>query len=217
MQVADVKRFVGRAYRRAEGLAGRLVFERRGQIRTEGDVQLAELGVEAPHRNRYEPSGWTDLRRVLRARDVRPGDVFVDFGSGKGRMVQMAARLPFARVVGVEIAEDLNQIARMNAERTKAEAACGEVEFVTSDAVAFAVPDDMTHAYFFNPFEGPVFEAVIANIIESLDRAPRALTLYYRNPRWEQCIASTGRFRRVRVSRSLRRNPTRTICVYVST
>jgi hypothetical protein len=120
-------------------------------------------------------------------------------------------------VVGVEIAEDLNQIARMNAERTKAEAACGEVEFVTSDAVAFAVPDDMTHAYFFNPFEGPVFEAVIANIIESLDRAPRALTLYYRNPRWEQCIASTGRFRRVRVSRSLRRNPTRTICVYVST
>ena len=217
MQVAGLKRLIGRTYRRAEGLAGRLVFERRGQIRTEGDVQLSELGVEGQHRNRYEPSGWTDLRRVLRARDVSPGDVFVDFGSGKGRIVQMAARLPFARVIGVEIAEDLNRIARVNAERTRAQAACGEVRFVTSDAVAFPVPDDMTHAYFFNPFEGPVFEAVIANIIASLDRAPRRLTLFYRNPRWEQCIQETGRFRRVRVSRSLRRNPTRTISVYVST
>ncbi len=41
---------------------------------------------------------------------------FLDFGSGKGRMVIAAATLPFRRVLGVEISDRLLQEARRNVE-----------------------------------------------------------------------------------------------------
>jgi hypothetical protein len=56
---------------------------------------------------RYEPSGWRSLRRILCAEDVSPGDVFVDLGSGKGRVILEAAQYPFHHVIGVEIAPEL--------------------------------------------------------------------------------------------------------------
>src|SRR5437763_11062946 len=65
-------------------------------------------------RVRYEPSGWGYLARALDPAEVGPDDVFVDFGSGKGRVVYQAGRLPFRRVIGVEVSEELNRIARRN-------------------------------------------------------------------------------------------------------
>ena len=92
-----------------------LVFER-GLADTGGTVEVEELGLEDPDHKRYEASSWTWVRRALRRCQVRPTDVFVDFGSGKGRVVWQAAQYPFARVVGVEISAQLNAVARRNIE-----------------------------------------------------------------------------------------------------
>lgn len=40
--------------------------------------------------------------------------MFLDLGSGKGRMVLSAARFPFRRIIGVELSNDLTAIARRN-------------------------------------------------------------------------------------------------------
>jgi tRNA G37 N-methylase Trm5 len=148
----------------------------------------------------YEPSGWFYLRRALRKREVKPSDVFIDFGSGKGRVVFQAARYPFARVIGVEISEALNEVARRNIKRNRDRLVCRDVTLVTSDAAEFAIPDDMTIAYFYYPFAGATFERVIANIVLSLDRRPRPVKLIYACPGIEDAITKTGRFRRVRRS-----------------
>ena len=62
------------------------------------------------------------------------------------------------------------------------------------DAADFEIPDDVTIAYLYHPFGGQTFEALIANIIESLDRNPRELTLIYQMPWREDYILATGRF-----------------------
>jgi len=83
------------------------LFERALGIDTAGIIELDELDVADFEREGYEGSGWLDLRRMLRPGEVKPGDVFLDLGSGKGRVLMLAARYPFARVIGVEVSETL--------------------------------------------------------------------------------------------------------------
>jgi SAM-dependent methyltransferase len=151
-----------------------------------------------PDRVPYQPSDWQSLRRALRVRPAGADDVFVDFGSGKGRVVLEAARLPFRRVVGVEISAKLNDVARANVERERHRLACKDVQLVTADAAAFDVPDDMTFAYFFHPFAGETFREVVGNIVRSLERRPRTVTLVYVCPALQEEIVRTGRFELVR-------------------
>jgi precorrin-6B methylase 2 len=143
------------------------------------------------------------LGSVLPKDAVRPTDVFVDFGSGMGRLLQQAAKYPFARVVGVEISEELNEIARQNFERNRERFECQNLELVSCDAVEFEIPDDMTHAYFNNPFTGETFKKVIANIVSSIDRAPRRVTLIYEHPKMTDALEATGRFELMSVKRGV--------------
>jgi precorrin-6B methylase 2 len=183
-----------------------MIFERNDRVSTATQRWLEEFELAHPDRNRYEPSGWFFLDRALRHRRVGPDDVFVDFGSGMGRVVGRAARHPFKRVVGIEISGELNEIAREHIDRRRDKLRCQNVELVTADARDYPIPDDMTVAYFFNPFTGAVFKAVLDNIIESIDRRPRTVTLLYANATLESLVLDTGRFRLVGRTRGLRRD-----------
>lgn len=192
------------AYRRCRHTVGRVVFERRQPVDTSQTVWLESLGLDHPDRVHYQPSPWTMLRTVLPKDAVRPTDVFVDFGSGMGRVVQQAAKYPFARVVGVEISEQLTEIARKNVDSNRRRFECQNVELISCDAAAFDVPDDMTHAYFNNPFTGETFVKVIGNITSSIDRVPRRITLIYEHPKMTDVLEATGRFEVVSVKRGVK-------------
>jgi hypothetical protein len=180
------------------------LFFERGLEETNGIVAADQLGFDHPEHMRYEASSWTWLRRALRRRKVKSDDVFVDFGSGKGRVVWQAAQYRFARVVGVEISPQLNDVARRNIEGGRKRLKCGDVELVTADATEFEVPDDMTVAYFYSPFEGDVFRQVLRNIVESVDRRPRKVTMIYANPVLADEVEAVGRFELVDVIKGLR-------------
>jgi hypothetical protein len=184
-----------RAYRRVRHWLEWLRHERRQAVDTSPHISPAALGIEGPDRMGYEPTRWKSLPTLLPRSEVSPSDVFVDFGSGMGRMVQQAAAYPFARVVGVEVSEQLNQVARRNYAANRQRLACKDVDFVTCDAVEFPIPDDLTHAYLFNPFVGETFRRVVANIVASVDRAPRRTLLIYQNPLMKEALEQTERFR----------------------
>jgi SAM-dependent methyltransferase len=181
----------------------RLFFER-GLIDTGGRVELDELGLGDPERVDYDASDWSFMRRAMRRCEVRPTDVFVDFGSGKGRVLWQAAQFPFARVVGVELSEELSRVARQNLDNNLGRLRCQNIEVVTADATEYDVPDDMTFAYMYSPFRGKLFEQVVKRIIESIDRNPRRVTLIYANPVMEEELLATGRFTLVEVLKGVR-------------
>ncbi len=181
--------------------------ERRAGIYTAGHVELEDLGLDSQDRCGHRPSGWFTLHRILPIAEVSHRDVFIDFGSGMGRIVyQAAARYPFARVVGVENSEVLHRVAQDNLERTRASLRSAEVQLVCADAMDYQVPDDVTIVYFGNPFTGPIFASVIEQLTASLGRNPRRLRIIYFNPVEDRCLREAG-FAVVKRSRGLR--PTR--------
>ena len=183
------------------------LLERRHGVDTRGEVGLEELGVDAEDRRAYKPAPWSVLPRALARDPVGPDDVFVDFGAGKGRMLVLAARLPFKRVIGVELAPELAAVARENVARQDGTLRCHDVRVVTSDVLDFEVPDDLTVAFFNNPFAGEVFAAVADRLLASYDRRPRRLRIIYRNPVEHELLMSTGRVRVIRRTWGLRPTP----------
>lgn len=178
--------------------------DRRYGIETSNEVRLASLGLDHPDRVGYEPSGWRDLRRVIRRSEIGPGDVFIDLGSGKGRIVLAAARYPFRRVIGVEVASEINEVAARNVEAQRAKLTCQDVRLVTADVATYRIPDDVTVAYIYNAFGGDTFQAVVDELLASVDRAPRRLRLIYRTALEHERLVATGRFRLVRMARGRR-------------
>jgi hypothetical protein len=156
--------------------------ERRYGITTSGRIWPEELGLPSGddyHGGLYIPSSWVILRHLFKTLAVTEDDVFVDYGSGKGRVLVVAAQQPFKRVIGVEMLEDHNRRARENLERNRDRFRCHDVRVVTADATEWQVPDDLTIAYFYAPFPPQMFGQVLGQLFASLDRRPRPLRLVY--------------------------------------
>lgn len=147
-------------------------------ISTAGDIRRDVLGYQHPDYHGYGPSRYGSLRKILRALTVEDGrDVFIDFGSGKGRVLVLAAMYPFRRVVGVDCASDVNETARHNIDSARRWMKCQHIDIVAIDAAAYEVPDDATVLYFANPFSGEILDRVLDNIKASLMRAPRPISV----------------------------------------
>lgn len=69
---------------------------------------------------------------------------------------------------------------------------------MTGDAAAFRVPDDATIAYHAYGLGESMVDAVLRNLIESIERRPRRVRLIYHRPtRGTEQVLDTGRFRLV--------------------
>lgn len=203
-----LKRALKPAYLVARRVLSAHVIDRRLGLDTAREVRVADLRPGDPDRVGYEASSWWVLPRVLPPNEVAPNDVFLDYGSGKGRVLYQAARqYPFRRVIGVELSEELNAVARGNIARNASRLRCRDVEIVTMDAADYRLPDDVSIVYLYNPFKGELFARVVANMVASLDRRPRQMRVIYRTPLEEDALLGTGRFRLVRTVRGVR--PTR--------
>lgn len=141
----------------------------------------------------YQGCGWLALRRALKDLNPAASDVFVDLGSGKGRALLVAGRLPYKRVVGVEIDGELARLAGRNIDRARRRLRAGTVECVTASVLRWPIPDDASVIFVFNPFVGETFSAAMARIFESYDRNPRPLHIVYQHPWEHDTLLSTGR------------------------
>lgn len=105
---------------------------------------------------------------------------FIDFGSGKGRVLLVASDFPFQRIIGVEISESLHMLAQRNVEIYNSPAQrCFNFELYSMDATKFPLPETNTVFHFYHPFLPEVLRPVLQNIGESLKQTPRRIFILY--------------------------------------
>ena len=176
------------------------MYERRYGVRTSGRLILDKHDAESIC---YIAVKWRQLPRVLPPSTVTDQDVFIDLGSGMGRAVLEAAAIyPFARVVGVELYPELNDIARKNLANTKRRLRCTKVELVCADLREYELPDDVTVIFVNNSIRGSIFQGMLDKISASMKRNPRPMRFVYGNPLEEEAMLATGDWRKLRSSAS---------------
>jgi cyclopropane fatty-acyl-phospholipid synthase-like methyltransferase len=126
----------------------------------------------------YGPVRVANAHAALRDLPLGGGDysryTFIDMGSGKGRVLFVAAEYPFRKVIGVEFSNALHDEAVANLKRYKYPGRrCADIEPVHVDARDFEFPNDNLVIYLFNPFGPEVMERMLANLEKSLERHPR--------------------------------------------
>jgi predicted RNA methylase len=108
----------------------------------------------------------------------------------------LAARRPFRAVIGVEISPALVEIARENlATASDPRRVVRDVKIVRADAAEYALPRGDLVIYMYNPFRGPVLDAVLARLRGVPDRAD-VVVLYHTAVEYE-AIDATRAFERV--------------------
>jgi SAM-dependent methyltransferase len=145
-----------------------------------GELDPEAIGPSLEHATHYEPTPIADAERMLASAAVVPHEsTFVDLGAGMGRVVILAARLPFRAVIGVEISPALAEIARDNlASAHDTLRVAGDVGIVRRDALEYAFPDGPLVVYLYNPFD----EAIMAPVIAALAQRADGCTVLYHTP-----------------------------------
>ncbi|MDP9384499.1 MAG: class I SAM-dependent methyltransferase [Actinomycetota bacterium] len=168
-------------------------FEKRLGVSTSGHVYFeGETGLQGENAF-YEGCQWLPVRRALRSLDPGPHDVFADLGSGKGQALLIAGRLPYGRVIGVDLMDELTRDANANIAQARPRLRAGHVEAVTADVLEWPVPDDLSVVFLFSPFLGEVFDGAMRRIFDSYDRNPRRLHIVYDYPWEHNRLLATGR------------------------
>ncbi len=114
---------------------------------------------------------------------------FIDFGSGKGRVVLIASKLPFLKCIGVELNPDLHAIAADNFARWQESGnARSPLEAICQDALAFEFPPGPCLVYLFNPFPSQGIVQLVDRIAEAFAGRPGQLDLLYVNAEFRNVV-----------------------------
>ena len=154
--------------------------------------RIVTASPNKPHGIRYQASPADAVRAVLERLQLPPGRVFVDIGSGKGRVLLIARRMDFARVIGIEYSGPLCEVAQRNLAVAERRAAGAPVQIVCADAADYDFPHGEDVIYLFNPFDAVVLARMLDRLAASLQARPRRLWLVYHFPRWHETLSATG-------------------------
>jgi SAM-dependent methyltransferase len=162
-------------------------FDRRFGVKTSGPIPSSDLDVKNGnwrHGSAYVATSPVDFGALLKDQQL-PYErlLFIDFGSGKGRVLLMASELPFKKIIGVEYSAELNQIAERNTRTYRnAKQQCKDIVIVQGDVVDFPIPDEPLVLFFYHPFDREIMARVAENVRASYRANPRRIVVIYFKP-----------------------------------
>ncbi len=130
----------------------------------------------------YEATPYCVLERLAYSGYIKKKEYIIDFGCGKGRVDFYLAYCTKVNMIGVEYDKRLYNSAITNKETALSK---NRTSFYLSEASLFNIDDNITGAYFFNPFSVEVLEKVINNIKISLSNNLREFKLFFYFPSLE--------------------------------
>jgi SAM-dependent methyltransferase len=161
-----------------------------------GDIQ--SVGIQPGSRGRgYQASDVTLVEWAIASCGVPfERTTFVDVGCGKGRVLILASRKPFKKIVGFDYSLDLLNSCRKNLKHLGLEERC---ETDLGDAASFVFPEGELMLFLYNPFDSPLFEAVLERIRAIKDSVTIAYLGPERNSLECSWLREIGRFRSARL------------------
>jgi predicted RNA methylase len=156
---------------------------------TDTSIERAEAHRPTAAHEACNPLIFTELIRHV---PFDEHSAFVDFGSGKGRALLLAAEHGLRRVTGVELSPAYCRIADGNVERFAKGRPGQRIAVVCADAAQFRVPGDVNVALVFDPFGLETVRAVLDRIADSLMQAPRDFYVIYMHPRFASEFMRNG-------------------------
>src|SRR5258708_30940051 len=121
---------------------------------------------------------------------------FVDVGAGKGRALLLAAELPFRKVIGVELSEELASIAQKNITIWKSLARPRtKIRVLREDAVEFRWPRTPLLVYLNNPFDCALVERLVSQLAAAAVSGPGLIDILYVKPACADALVRHGIFR----------------------
>jgi hypothetical protein len=164
-------------------------FDQQHGVDTAGEPPLTEVGVtpeQAERGNGLYRGIWSStFHLALRSTGVPFAQrTFVDYGSGKGKALMLASEYPFRRIVGIEFAPALHEVAVKNLQGYQSPGQrCFSLEAVCTDALEWEPPAEPLLCFFFNPFDSATMERVLVRLAQSWRQNPRDISLLYVNVR----------------------------------
>lgn len=142
--------------------------ERELGIDTFGDKDANELSINCVSKeggHLYQPSSSIIFERAMNVLPFNFKDkVFLDIGSGKGRALILAAEAGFKKVIGIEYANELNDMAYTNIEKVKDRFPNTEFVLHEGDALEFDIPEEVDVIYLFNPFDEDAVRGLLKKV-----------------------------------------------------
>ena len=158
-------------------------FDRRHGTDTGGMVPTKDLDIDDLatkwQSNLYLGSPDRVTRHLIRSLAINPVDyTFIDYGSGKGRVLFTAAEFPFKKVIGVEISPTLHEAAEKNQLLYVGEMLCSEISLWCGDAREFKLPEGNLILHMYHPFGPDILKQVLQLIQDSGQPGRRILVPY---------------------------------------
>ena len=146
-------------------------------------LQIKTTGRDAvnadEYRHPYEPTPYSVLERLADSGLISQEDVVLDYGCGKGRVDFFLSYRTRCSAIGIEYDARIYQQALGNQCAAISQA---KANFILDNAEHYAVPQNVSRCYFFNPFSVEILHKAMARILESYYAQPREILLFFYYP-----------------------------------
>jgi SAM-dependent methyltransferase len=161
-------------------------------------VPVEHLRAEATsqaHSAPYQATKVQPLLRLLRDLELPRDCRFLDIGSGKGRVLLIAAQYGFSKVIGIEFSQELCETARKNVAIFAArKPLASPIEVLHVDATSYQFDPADQVLFMYNPFDGEIMREVLRNVEISIKAFPRTLWMIYNTPKQLDTVLASGLF-----------------------
>ena len=145
------------------------------------------------HASIYQGTNYFVIEKAFEyLKNENANNSILDFGSGKGRIMVVAAHYGFKNITGIDFSQSLCAEAGYNIEKIKPFFPKTNFEINCDDVVNYTIENNTNVFFFFNPFDEVIMLKVVKKILFSQKQNPRKIYIIYVNPLHKEIFLSAG-------------------------
>ena len=172
-------------------------FDWRYDVDTASNLSLRAMDFKNPNKPEGVEYGTIPpylIKKILDQVNYDQSDVFLDFGCGKGRVLLIASKYKFKKIIGIEFSPELAGIALKNilSCRDYNNFDIDRIKIIEKDVLDYKYNNDETVFYLYNPFSNIILDQLCGQIVKSIHHKPRRVYIIYVNPIFANIIIANG-------------------------